>query len=158
MSQSTDRASEVWKRIRSRTVWDPSYTLEDSPPRYWPLYTVVLPLTYFSFMVFGTLGTIATVPAIDRFASVGYGDIWGMVIGFLSTITLFGLIFRLHWLELIATVLLVVALASYPISVAGIAIFDHDLNRWALAAGLPVLLYLSAWRVTDLVRFIRKAR
>jgi len=145
-----------WSGFLDHTVWGRSYIEEEVPERYRSLYTVALPLQLLCFIVFGTLGTIANVPSVQLVAGVDYVDIWAALLAVIGAATFCALVFRFHWAELVAMIFLVAGLLSYPVSVALLAIGDQDLDRWALAAGLPALLVLPAWRVGDLSVVLRR--
>lgn len=153
-----DATMTVWRRLLERTVWGESYTFEDAPPRYKSLYTVALPLQYLLFTLYGMTGALTIVPSVEQLLGSDYSDLWTILVGVNGLVVLLALVFRGHWVELIATVVLVVGMFSYPASLAVFAFILHDPNKAALAVGLPALLILPAWRVSDLVKLIRKRR
>jgi len=154
----TEVESTAWCRLLQRTVWDASFMENDSPPRYRGIFRIVLPATYAWFLFVGTLGTISTDYNFAFEAGLRYAHFWTPMLAVISMLALVGLIFRLHWFELLATALLVVGVASFPLSAAGLAISAGNLNGWAMAAGFPAFLLLPGWRMFDLVTLIRKNR
>lgn len=147
-----------WRWLVELTIWGESYAIEDAPPRYRGLYTVALPLQYLLFVLYGFTGSLTIVPSVDHLFGADYADLWTMLVGVNGMATLVALVFRLRWAEMVTTVTLVAGLLSYPVSLAILAFIFHDTNRAALAVGLPALLILPAWRVTDLIKLIRQHR
>lgn len=139
------------------TIWDPSL-LEEVPRRFRPIYTTVLPIKYALFTLFGVIGTLTLVPTITQLTSVDYGDVWTAMVGLTGGVCLAGLIWRREQLELYSLIALVVGFSTYPIGALILWIGTADSSRAALAAGLWVFLILPIWRVSDLVRTIRRRR
>lgn len=136
------------------TIWDRSL-LEEVPQRWRSLYTIVLPLKYALFVGFGIAGTLSRIPAVGEFFSVGYGEIWTILVGFTGALSLAGLVFRRAHLELYATIVLDTLLLSYLGSLVALGVAG-DVDRMALAVALPVVFILPAWRIVDIVRTERR--
>ena len=145
------------RRFVRSTIWDPSL-LEEVPRRFRGIYTVVLPIKYALFAAFGIIGALTIVPSVAIATSVDYGDLWTAMVGLTGLICFAGLVFRRESLELYALIALVIGFATYPLSALLLWITTGDLNRAALGVGLWVFLILPMWRVTDIVRTIRKRR
>jgi hypothetical protein len=139
------------------TIWDLSL-LEEVPQRFRPIYTVVLPVKYALFALFGFIGTLTIVPSVVELTSVDYGDVWTAMVGLTGGVCLAGLIWRRERLELYSLIALVVGFATYPVSALVLWVLAGDSDRAALAAGLWVFLILPMWRISDLVRTIRRRR
>lgn len=147
----------VWRKSEARllvgTIWERAL-LEEVPRRFRPIYTIVLPLKYFIFTLFGLLASANRIPTIDHLTSVDYGDLWTAMVGLTASLCLAGLIWRREQLELYSLILLCAGLATYPIGAAVLAIAG-DSDRAPLAVGLFVFLVLPIWRIFDLVRTLR---
>lgn len=157
----TGRRLQAWRDWRSRnlrgTVWEPGVLDGEVPPRFRPIYTVVLPLKLALFAGFGIAGTIVRVPTVDLVTSVSYGDVWTVMLGLTAVLALAGSVYRREQLELYATIALVVGYATYPLGAAVLSL-ACDVDRAPLAIGLWVLIVTPAWRIIDLVRTIRRRR
>lgn len=143
-------------RLLLRTIWDPSL-LEEVPQRFRPIYTVVLPVKYVLFALFGLIGTLTIVPTVADLTSVDYGDVWTAMVGLTGGVCFAGLARRIEGLELYSLIALVVGFSTYPLG-AAILWIQGDVTRAPLAAGLWVFLVLPLWRISDLVRTIRRRR
>jgi hypothetical protein len=133
------------------SVWDKSL-LEEVPARFRSLYTIVLPVKYFIFFLFGVFGVIyQNAPTLAKVTSESYVDIWTLVVGAAALVCLLGLAARRAQAELYATIILVVTLASYPLSLIWVGI-GGDLEKLDLGIGLFVFLVLPTWRIFDIVR------
>lgn len=157
MHWGSARIRALSAKLGRATIWDPSL-LQEVPQRFRPIYTVVLPVKYVLFAAFGFIGTLTIVPSVAAATSVDYGDLWTAMVGLTGVVCLAGLVWRREQLELYALIALVVGFATYPISAGILWLTTHDLERAALAVGLWVFLILPMWRITDLVRTIRRRR
>lgn len=147
-------SSQPRRPLLQGTIWDRSL-LEEVPQRWRALYTVVLPLKYLLFLGFGIAGISTRIPAISEFVSVGYGDVWTVLVGLTGALALVGISARRPLLELYAAIVLEVLLLSYVCSLLALAAAG-DLDRLAMAVGFPIVLGLPAWRIVDIIRTERR--
>lgn len=146
------------RRLIDRTIWSPNL-LQEVPPRFRTIYTVLLPFKYTVLFVFGILSSLSRVDgAIARLTTGAYSDLWPPALATASLLALLGLAFRRWVLELWATSFVLALLLVYPIALAASAIASRELRTGALAIGLLVLLASPAWRVADIVRTERRRR
>lgn len=143
-------------RLLARSIWSPSL-LEEVPPRFRGIYTVLLPLKYSLFVVFGSVTTIETAGgAIARITSGTYSDLWPVLVAAASLAALVGLIARRWALELWATFTLVALLLVYPIALAVTGLLAGNERTIGLGIGLLVFLVAPAWRISDIIRTERR--
>jgi hypothetical protein len=141
-------------RLIKGTIWDESL-LTEVPRRFRSLYTIVLPIKYGFFFLFGVIGLIAdTAPTLAVLTSPSYVEIWTLVIGACAAISFVGLAIQHFRMELYATVVLSIMLFSYPLAL--IVEGFGDIQKLDLGVGLLVFLVMPVWRVFDIVRTERR--
>lgn len=151
-------SARPWARRLARgTVWDTALLEQEVPRRFRGIYTTVLPLEYATIAAFASvvLGS-RTQGAIARISSGQYADLWTLAIAVLSVLAGIGLCFRLERLELVATLVLVAGLVTYPI--ANIIIGAHEGNLLQMGLGIVLfqLIYFPVWRLFDIARTARR--
>lgn len=78
------------------------------------------------------------------------------MVGITGILSFAGLVWRHEGLELYSAIALIVGFATYPIAALILWLGTGDLDRAALAAGLWAFLVLPIFRVSDIVRTIRR--
>lgn len=149
----------VIKSLRwSNTIWARGAS-DLIPERFRRIITVVMPIFYILFIIFGALGAtfpVATVSAVIG----GSGLTWSALVALTAAQSLFGLVYKLR-IEIYSSIVLSVLLSIYPIFLGFIIIASHrHVSPSVLAVFPAVSLYpiMPAWRVFDIVFEIRKAR
>jgi hypothetical protein len=147
------RQTTRFARLLRGTIWDP-VLLEEVPPRFRWLYTVLLPVNYTLLALFGAFGIIATIAPVAQVTSLSYANIWTLMVGLTATLTLVGLACRLEAMELYCGIALTIGMATYPVADVILSL-RGDLQHASLAFGLFTFILLPSWRVVDIVRIRR---
>jgi hypothetical protein len=141
------------------TIWSKG-SAELIPDRLRRVITIVMPIIYLLFFLFGFTATLSPVPIFEALVGNLYGSIWAMLIAISSGISLVGLIYRLP-LEIYSGIVLTALLTIYPIYIVLLVIHDISHNNFShvgtiyAAALFPIM---PGWRVVDIVLELRKAR
>jgi hypothetical protein len=150
----------VWVRsLQHKTVWSRSNTAK-IPPRYWLLYTVVLPYKYIAIGLYGALSVGFPVTSIDLMFGELYGNIWSVMLAVCGFGAFLGISFynRLIWMEAMATVMLVTLMVLYIGCIFLAAAFNFEQFRFLSLLLVMIFLPMPSWRVYDIVRELRPPR
>lgn len=150
--------SNWWLHPAKSSIWAKGAS-ELIPERFRRIITVVMPLFYSFFVVFGGLG--ALFPVKTLYLLVGdYGQIWSFLVAATALQSLIGLAFRLR-IEIYSSLVLSVLLTIYPVFI-GFLIFmmPHalDLSKLAVLPATALYPIMPAWRVFDIIFEIRRSR
>lgn len=142
------------------TIWSKGAS-ELIPERFRRIVTVVMPLLYLLFTLFGFTAAFFPVPTFALIVGYGYGQIWAGLIGLTSLLSLVTLIFR-NRIEIYSAISLAVILFIYPFYVGYLVLHDisasGDNSRLAVIWAVATYSVMPAWRSLDIALEIRKSR
>lgn len=142
------------KSHRIKTVWSEE-GLQEIPERFRSLYSIALPGKYAIYILFGITAVLFRPRSVEVATSPQYTDFWAVMIIVTTALAAAGLIFCKEKLELYASIANIVGIATYPVLLLWFA-FTGDVERFPAGFGLMGFIVLPIWRVTDIVRVIRR--
>lgn len=150
------RFNQKWlKSDGPLTIWSPG-AKELIPDRFRRILTVVLPIFYVGYIMFGINSAIIPIPTFALLVGDLYGSVWATLVAILAGISLFGLIFRLRF-EIYSAIFLAAVLLIYAFYVAIIA-YTIDDSRSGVIWVVALYPVLPVWRAVDISIEIRKSR